>query len=635
MNLIDMSVSAAALIAIVAVVRMLAVHRLPRRTFLILWAIVLCRLLVPMSLPVPWSSFPAFGGFHLATEDAHKKLTTVWLPETAKPAGSGVVAGPSDGGGGEQAVGFHTPAVADASANDPAWLPALSPFVWLWLAGAAAMAVWFVATHVRRRKEYAVSLPVDDGFASRWLAAHPLRRTVRLRMSDRIDSPLTYGIWRPVILLPKSLIGADPVRLEHVLAHERIHIKQFDTLTKWLLAFTLCLHWFNPFVWLMYRLINRDIELACDEKTVRTLGERAKSSYARTLIGMEETRSRLTPLVSHFSKLAIEERVISIMKFKRTTLSGLLLALVLVAGMTAAFAASAMDPKPPAGLFERALGADASRYAGYLNEITDPAAIKKTDRYSLALTGTLFTDRHVHALIAATGTLPAEPTVTGRIVYADHEQTLFALAGESREVESGADGTRYFLFTAEIAEPAPPGQTNAMAALAAGDQFRKLSSLRDYAGERLELAVALPEAAATLATPIANVATHALVFYPEPAGGNGDYYDTVVLTPYEWKFSGHSGQTYDSYEAWNKQLYFKAAILLKDGSRIRMSYDSRGSISDEGYPLGMSRGQSMENGSFYHWWNFREWELDLSRVAGIEINGVVYRADNRPAPSDL
>ena len=61
----------------------------------------------------------------------------------------------------------------------------------------------------------------------------------------------------------------------------------------------LCVHWFNPLVWVMYILANRDIELSCDEAVVRLFGENAKTDYAQALISMEETRSGLTPLCNN------------------------------------------------------------------------------------------------------------------------------------------------------------------------------------------------------------------------------------------------------------------------------------------------------------------------------------------------
>lgn len=113
--------------------------------------------------------------------------------------------------------------------------------------------------------------------------------------------------------------------------------------------------WFNPFAWVMFALANRDIELSCDETVVRTFGETIKSAYALTLIGLEEKKSRLTPLVNNFSKNAIEERIVSIMKIKKTSLLGIFLAFTLVVGTVTVFATNAVASeadKKPIGAFE-------------------------------------------------------------------------------------------------------------------------------------------------------------------------------------------------------------------------------------------------------------------------------------------
>lgn len=141
--------------------------------------------------------------------------------------------------------------------------------------------------------------------------------------------------------MPKTADWTDKETLDYVLGHEYEHIRRFDAVTKLVLTSALCVHWFNPMVWIMYILANRDIELSCDEAVIRRFGERTKSAYAMTLIRMEETRSGLSPLCNNFSKNAIEERIVAIMKTKKTSLVALIVAIGLIAGVTTTFATSA------------------------------------------------------------------------------------------------------------------------------------------------------------------------------------------------------------------------------------------------------------------------------------------------------
>ena len=141
-----------------------------------------------------------------------------------------------------------------------------------------------------------------------------MKRPILVRQSDRISAPLTYGIFRPVILMPKKMDWKNEKQLQYVLSHEYVHICRYDTVTKLVATLALCIHWFNPFVWVMYILFNRDIELACDESVIRQFGEKSKSAYSLMLINMEATKSGLLPFCNNFSKNAIEERITAVMK---------------------------------------------------------------------------------------------------------------------------------------------------------------------------------------------------------------------------------------------------------------------------------------------------------------------------------
>lgn len=168
-----------------------------------------------------------------------------------------------------------------------------------------------------------------------------IRRSVSVRVSDRIDTPLTYGVFKSVILLPKKTEWEDTAQLEYILWHEYMHIYYFDSALKLAAVAALCLHWFQPFVWVMYFLLNRDIELACDESVVRRCGVKDRAFYANMLIGMEAKRSGVMPLCNNFSKNAIEGRIRAVMKIKKFSLGAAIFAAGLVVGVTTAFATSA------------------------------------------------------------------------------------------------------------------------------------------------------------------------------------------------------------------------------------------------------------------------------------------------------
>jgi len=336
MSLLEMSVSASLFIFAVVCFRSMLLHRVPKITFIMLWGIALFRLLVPVSVHSQFSVFTAIN-------DLGRMFTvrdSISLTQTSPIINGGTVTMPPI------TDRMITPTVL----HEPTLL--LSPFMLAWIIGFTICASFFIIPHLRCRTHYKMSLPIENEFIRKWQKSNPLWRKVQIRQSDKISTPLTYGVFQPVVLLPKHIDYSDEKQLGFILAHEYIHIKRFDILKKWMLAFCLCIHWFNPVVWVMYILANRDIELSCDETVIWTFGESMRPAYAMALVRLEEMKSVMSPMVIHFSKNAIEERITAIMKTKKATRAAMLLAIVLVVGTATFFATSALDKTNAAPEFE-------------------------------------------------------------------------------------------------------------------------------------------------------------------------------------------------------------------------------------------------------------------------------------------
>lgn len=342
MSLLQMSVAGAVMILVITVIRILAINRVPKKTFLVLWGIALVRLLIPFSFP---SRFSIYSVLERETPTVVKDIPAVkFLPMI-----------PTE----------HIAAVSQQTSA-----PAITVSVWeiVWMAGFILCAVFFISAYLRCYKEFQTSLPTENTFTRRWLQTHPLKRRISIRESSLISAPLTFGVWRPVILMPKKTDWENEIVLQYVLEHEFVHIRRFDIVTKFLLIIAVCVHWFNPLVWVMDILANRDIELSCDEKVVYKFGHNTRAAYAKILIGMEETKSGFTPLCNHFSRNAIEERITAIMKTRKTTIISLVLAIVLIAGTVTVFATSAQTDEN--GIFP-VEGAEAFESSGGLKPSAD------------------------------------------------------------------------------------------------------------------------------------------------------------------------------------------------------------------------------------------------------------------------
>ena len=204
MSFLQMSLHGAVMIAVITILRALTLNQVPKKTFLVLWALALVRLLVPFSLPSRLSVYTLLARQAPAVSDA-----TAVSPPPVLPAAPVTV----------------TPQVTAPSAST------VSPWAVVWLVGIEVCALTFAVLYVRCYREFQTLLPVEHDYARRWLAAHPLRRKLVIRQSDRVSSPLTFGVLRPVILMPKSTDWSDEGTLRFVLEHEFVHVQRFDALS--------------------------------------------------------------------------------------------------------------------------------------------------------------------------------------------------------------------------------------------------------------------------------------------------------------------------------------------------------------------------------------------------------------------
>ena len=328
MNLLELTLQGGVLIGAILLLRLLGRYRLPGWTFRILWGVALARLLIPVALPFPWN---VYAGLERLADVGQAAQTA---PGVRTPA---EIPAPSQGG-----VIPEVPALPMEPGQIPVpeAAPAAVEIPWLtilYLAGAAVLALLFLVSYRRGVRVFRTALPLKHPAVNRWRRQIPALRGVPIRRCDRIRSPLTYGLIRPVVLLPKGM-DCDQEEVGYILLHEGTHIRHGDAWWKLFLAAALCVHWFNPLVWCMYVCANRDLERCCDESVVRACGLEARSEYALTLLKWEERRSGLLPLCSPFSNRIMKERVTFIMKLKQQSAAALALAAVLVLGTTVAFA---------------------------------------------------------------------------------------------------------------------------------------------------------------------------------------------------------------------------------------------------------------------------------------------------------
>ena len=324
MTLLQMSISATILIIIITILRTIFIHKLPKKTLMLLWGLALFRLLIPISIPAEFSVYS-------------------WIPQSNTSYVSAPINALSRFFVASDMVSENITNNVDVQGI---YNGSISWWTVLWMVGFSLCVLYFLIAYHRGIKKFKNALPLEMTFIKEWKEKHPLKRTLLIQSSDQVFSPLSYGIFKPVILLPSTLDFENTEVLKYIMTHEYVHIKHFDILTKMLMILALSIHWFNPMVWVMYLLLNRDIELVCDETVVKLFGEKNKKSYAHILIDMEIQKSGLMPLCNNFSKNSIEERIGAIMKMKKVTIFSSVLAGFLVVGVIMALATSGQTKSP-------------------------------------------------------------------------------------------------------------------------------------------------------------------------------------------------------------------------------------------------------------------------------------------------
>ena len=210
-------------------------------------------------------------------------------------------AGTDPSSSGQQGLPSQTPDSPSSSTSiqapnkEPRALSAAQFLFVLWLAGATILLLCMLLAHLRflaylRRWTQAVDTPETVQLYNQLGDQLGLNRRPNLMVCPELPSPMLAGIFRPVLLLPETLPEGPALR--YTLLHELIHYRRRDILLKTLALWVNALHWFNPLVWYMVRLVERDTELACDEASLRLLPVEEHKAYGRTILDAAERKKR-------------------------------------------------------------------------------------------------------------------------------------------------------------------------------------------------------------------------------------------------------------------------------------------------------------------------------------------------------
>ena len=301
LKIINMSISASWLVLAVLILRFV-LKKAPKWINVLLWGIVAIRLICPFSFESTLSLIPS--------------------AETI-PLNIGMDTTPTINSGISAINNAVNPIISQS--NTPMAGASINPlqitigiYEYIWIFGMIALALYTAISYWRLRRKVDTAVRYKDN----------------IFQSENVSFPFVLGIIKPRIYLPFKMNGQ---YLEYVVAHEQAHICRKDHWWKPLGFLLLMIHWFNPLMWLAYVLLCRDIELACDEKVIKELGNEQRGDYTQALVACSVNRRMIAACPLAFGEVSVKERVKSVMNYKKPAFWVIIISVIVCVGVAVCF----------------------------------------------------------------------------------------------------------------------------------------------------------------------------------------------------------------------------------------------------------------------------------------------------------
>ena len=294
LGFLNRSIQASLLVVAVVLIRFL-LKKSPKWIHCLMWGMVAIRLICPFSLESAFSLAP---GAEVVQTDTAEGKTHIQSGITAidRPANAYLESH------------YAKKAVAPLKAKN---LHPQSIIAAIWIVGIVVLTLYALASYIKLRKRVQESVWIQDS----------------IFICDRIQTPFILGVIRPHIYLPSNLTDE---QMRSVLAHEQAHLKRGDHLWKPLGYLLLALYWFNPFCWIAYILLCRDIEMACDEKVIRDMDLFEKKVYSRVILSFSTPGKMISACPLAFGEVGVKQRIRAVLHYKKPAFWVIVLAAVAI-----------------------------------------------------------------------------------------------------------------------------------------------------------------------------------------------------------------------------------------------------------------------------------------------------------------
>ena len=301
LKIINMSISASWLVLAVLILRFV-LKKAPKWINVLLWGIVAIRLICPFSFESTLSLIPS----------AETIPLNIGM-DTTPTINSGISA---INNAVNPIISQSNTPMAGASVN--LLQITIGIYEYIWIFGMIALALYTAISYWRLRRKVDTAVRYKDN----------------IFQSENVSFPFVLGIIKPRIYLPFKMNGQ---YLEYVVAHEQAHICRKDHWWKPLGFLLLMIHWFNPLMWLAYVLLCRDIELACDEKVIKELGNEQRGDYTQALVACSVNRRMIAACPLAFGEVSVKERVKYVMNYKKPAFWVIIISVIVCVGVAVCF----------------------------------------------------------------------------------------------------------------------------------------------------------------------------------------------------------------------------------------------------------------------------------------------------------
>lgn len=309
-----MNISTICIIITIVLLRKIFLYKIPSFIFAILWGLAFVRLVIPFDITTNYNFYNGF--FYFIQNILHVSLYS--------------------------SIFLKISTIVVQLIQNKIFLCIL---LTLWLSGVFYVGKKFVVTFLGTLNLRRTSTPMenkDDIYEI--LESYGLSKKYLLCENENIVSPVACGILKPMIIFPKDFSYTHSEISDQALLHEYMHLKYHHQVIQYILIFIVMINWFNPFIWLMYHYINRDMEVACDRGALKILGKEYREIYALQLVHLVDKdyheRPKQVVFYNSFSKYVMKERIVAIMRFKKFSVAAAVVAMLIPLGTVSAFGAS-------------------------------------------------------------------------------------------------------------------------------------------------------------------------------------------------------------------------------------------------------------------------------------------------------